>query len=229
MSENPVNSRESDTKGGPVENWDRVVHKNVRTSDNQGFGKVIAIPTDGESILVTSQGGSNRYLLPKSVVDGFNGAELILGVTAAEMSSYKKDEAQLSDRQPSDLTAQKVDAGKGQHTIPLAGERLKVTKHTKTETATIRKVPVKETKTIEIPITYEELILERRPASGIEAEPPTESAEELRIALNREEFEISKEPYVKEELVIRKEPKTETKTITETVRSERIADADPSL
>jgi uncharacterized protein (TIGR02271 family) len=111
-------------------------------------------------------------------------------------------------------------------TVQLVEERLNVKKRTKTEHATIRKEPVKETKTLEVPITYDELVLERRPASGKAAQPPAESAEELRISLNREEFEVVKEPYVKEELVIRKEPKTDIKTITETVSSERVSSTD---
>ena len=43
MSENPVESRTSDTSsaGIAVVNWDRIIHKNVRTVDNQGMGKVI--------------------------------------------------------------------------------------------------------------------------------------------------------------------------------------------
>jgi hypothetical protein len=66
MSQNPANSRKSDAKKGPVENWDRIVHKNVRTSDNQGFGKVVAIPDDRDAILISSQSGSDQYMLPRS-------------------------------------------------------------------------------------------------------------------------------------------------------------------
>lgn len=227
MSENPVNSKKSDSKSGAVENWDRIVHKNVRTSDNQGFGKVVAIPNDSDTIVITSQSGSDRYMLPKSAVSGFNGAEVILGITLAEMGSYRMDEAQVKEAQPSDLVAeQQVVTESQQDTVPLIEERLNVKKHTRTEQATIRKEPIKETKTLEVPITYDELIIERRPASGEASPQPSERAEELKISLNREEFEVTKEPYVKEELVIKKEPKTETKTVTEDIVSERIASSD---
>ena len=227
MSENPVNSKESDSKGGAVENWDRIVHKNVRTSDNQGFGKVVAIPDNSDTVVVTSQSGSDRYMLPKSAVSGFNGAEVMLGITLAEMRAYRMEEPKVREGQPSDLEIeQEVVTEPQQETIPLIEERLNVKKYTKTEQATIRKEPIKETKTLEVPITYDELIIERRPASGTESPSPSEKAEELRISLSREEFEVKKEPYVKEELVIKKEPKTETKTVTETVVSERLASSD---
>lgn len=226
MSENPVNSEHLDTKGGPVENWDRIVHKNVRTSDNQGFGKVVAIPNDQDTIVVSSQGGSDQYILPRSAVSGFNGAEVILGITSGEMTSYKVKDARVYETTPSDLQMDEVTAEPKQDMIPLVHEKLNVTKRTKTEEATIRKEPVKETKTLEIPITYDELIIERRPASRTAASPPADSPEELKISLNREEFEVTKEPFVKEELLIRKEPRTETKTVTETVTNERMANSD---
>ena len=226
MSENPANSEQSDTKGGPVENWDRIVHKNVRTSDYQGFGKVVAIPNDQDTIVVSSQGGSDQYILPRSAVSGFNGAEVILGITSSEMTSYKVKDARVYETMPSDLQMNEVTGEPKQDTIPLVHEKLNVTKRIKTEEATIRKEPVKETKTLEIPITYDELIIERRPASRTAASPPADSPEELKISLNREEFEVTKEPFVKEELLIRKEPRTETKTVTETVTNERMASSD---
>ena len=50
------------------------------------------------------------------------------------------------------------------------------------------------------------------------------SKEEIKIPLKKEEVEVKKEPYVKEEVVLKKRRVTETKTITEEVKSERLAD-----
>jgi uncharacterized protein (TIGR02271 family) len=228
LSENPVNSRRSDTKGGPVENWDRIIHKNVRAADGQGFGKVIAVPNNEDSIIISSQGGSDQYRLDKTAVSGFNGAEVMLDVTSSEMRSYLVQDARTKEVQPSDLVMDEASENQ-EGTIPLVEERLNVTKRARREEATIRKESVKESKTIEVPVTHDELIIERRPASGSAAAKPTETGEELRISLNKEEVEVTKEPFVKEELVIRKEPRTETKTVTETVRSERLAGSDLPL
>jgi uncharacterized protein (TIGR02271 family) len=227
LSENPVNSRQSDTKGGPIENWDRIIHKNVRTADGQGFGKVIAVPNNDDAIIISSQGGSDQYRLDKTAVSGFNGAEVMLGVTSSEMRSYLVQDARTKEVQPSDLVMDASENREG--TIPLVEERLNVSKRARREEATIRKESVKESKTIEVPVTHDELIIERRPASGSAAAKPTETSEELRISLNKEEVEVTKEPFVKEELVIRKEPRTETKTVTETLRSERLAGSDLPL
>ena len=38
----------------------------------------------------------------------------------------------------------------------------------------------------------------------------------------REEVEVTKKPFVKEEVVVKKKPVTETKTVIDTVTSERI-------
>lgn len=78
MSGNPVNSRSGDqmSPDGAVVDWDRIIHKNVRTADNQGFGKVIAVPDNEDTIVISSQSGKDQYKIPKSNVSGFNGAEV---------------------------------------------------------------------------------------------------------------------------------------------------------
>jgi uncharacterized protein (TIGR02271 family) len=42
------------------------------------------------------------------------------------------------------------------------------------------------------------------------------------VLLNREEVEVTKKPLVKEEIVVKKKPVTETRTVSDTVTSERI-------
>jgi uncharacterized protein (TIGR02271 family) len=80
---------------------------------------------------------------------------------------------------------------------------------------------------VEVPLTYEELIIERRPpteatTSQHELKPPVTAREEIKIPLKREEVEVKKEPYVKEEVVVKKRRTEERKTITEEVKSERL-------
>src|SRR5215217_453856 len=88
MTQNPVESKSSDTSSSSssavdaVANWDRIIHKNVRTLDNQGMGKVIAVPNEEDTIIISSQSGGEQYKIPKSFVSGFNGAEVLLNQTA---------------------------------------------------------------------------------------------------------------------------------------------------
>jgi uncharacterized protein (TIGR02271 family) len=227
MSENLVESRGSDTSspGDAVVNWDRIIHKNVRTLDNQGMGKVIAVPNDEDTVIISSQSGGERYKIPRSCVSGFNGAEVLLNETAYKIaSSYKVDNAGAYEAKPSDISTE----GRQQEeetTVPLIEERLNVSKRTSTTQYTITKEPVVEKKTIEVPVTREELVVEKRPAkdsTSSSAQGPVKSKTEIKVPLMREEVQVTKEPFVKEEVVVKKKPVTETRTVSDTVTKERI-------
>jgi uncharacterized protein (TIGR02271 family) len=81
----------------------------------------------------------------------------------------------------------------------------------------------------------EHIVLEKRPAatseenlSTSEESPPRNTRTEIRVPLIHEEIKIKKEPYVKEEIVIRKKQRTETKTVNESVISEKVVNMDTS-
>jgi uncharacterized protein (TIGR02271 family) len=89
-----------------------------------------------------------------------------------------------------------------------------------------------------VPVTHEEVLIERRPVSDVnttdnkeaalaEEGGVVESRTEINIPLKSEEVQVTKQPYVKEELVVKKKPVTETRTITEEVRSEKVTVKDP--
>src|ERR687894_1507773 len=122
MSENPANSKSADTSSSPgdaVINWDRIIHKNVRTLDNQGMGKVVAVPNDEDTIIISSQSGGEQYKIPRSSVSGFNGAEVLLSVTAYKISSsYKVDNASAYEAKPSDIITEERQQEE-ETTIPL--------------------------------------------------------------------------------------------------------------
>jgi uncharacterized protein (TIGR02271 family) len=230
MSENPVNSKSADTSssaGDVVVNWDRIIHKNVRTLDNQGMGKVIAVPNDEDTIIISSQSGGEQYKIPRSFVSGFNGAEVLLNQTAYKLSSssYKVDSASVYEARPSNIiTEERQQEEEEETTVPLIEERLNVSKTTSTTQYTITKEPVAEKRTIDVSVTHEELVVEKRPPkdSSSTAEGPVKSRTEIKVLLNREEVEVTKKPIVKEEVVVKKKPVTETRTVSDTVTSERI-------
>jgi len=87
--------------------------------------------------------------------------------------------------------------------------------------------PVTETKTVEVPVTHEEISVERRPVSGTTlttstSDRPVESEQEIRVPLKQEQVQVTKQPYVKEEVVVKKKPVTETKTVSDQVTSEEV-------
>ena len=70
-----------------VLDWDRIVHKNVRSNDGQDAGNVDAI--DGDSIVIITEGARKEYKISKSQVDGYNGAEVFLKLTIGELEKYR--------------------------------------------------------------------------------------------------------------------------------------------
>ena len=70
-----------------VLDWDNIVHKNVRSKDGQDAGNVDA--TDATSVVIITEGAREEYKIPKSQVDGYNGAEVLLKLTLSELEKYR--------------------------------------------------------------------------------------------------------------------------------------------
>jgi hypothetical protein len=70
-----------------VLDWDRIVHKNVRSSDGQDAGNVDAI--NGDSIIIITEGARKEYKISKSNVEGYNGAEVFLKLAIGELEKYR--------------------------------------------------------------------------------------------------------------------------------------------
>jgi hypothetical protein len=70
-----------------VADWESTIHKNVRSKDGQDAGNVDAI--EGDTVVITSEGDRKEYNLPKSQVEGYNGAEASLKITFGELEKYK--------------------------------------------------------------------------------------------------------------------------------------------
>jgi hypothetical protein len=69
----------------PVYNWDRIVLKPVRSKDNQDVGNVISIENDS----FTVHSGRYEFIISKKDVEGFNGGEVSLNKSYAELSKNK--------------------------------------------------------------------------------------------------------------------------------------------
>ena len=114
--------------------------------------------------------------------------------------------------------------------VPVVEERLSINKVQSIIDLTVTKEPITETTTVEVPVTYEQITIQRRRRRPVNrasdeeqaGEGPVQSIKEIKIPLMKEEIEISKQPYVKEEVVIRKKPVIETRTVTEEVKSEKV-------
>lgn len=116
-----------------------------------------------------------------------------------------------------------VDAGQR---LRLHEEQLDVQKqHVQTGEVTMHKEVITETRTIDVPVTREEVVIERHAITpGQAATPGTSSAlaegEVLRVPVMEEQVTVQKTPIVTEEISLGKREVTETQHVEETVRRE---------
>jgi uncharacterized protein (TIGR02271 family) len=212
-----------------ITDWDSIVGKNVKTVDYQDAGKVIGAVDNEDTIIISYEGPhtSYNYRVPKNRVQGFDGPDLLLSIARAELADYEISDIQsYAAHLGSIKTEQK--GGEEEITVPVIEEKLNVSKKIITDEATIIKEPVTETKTIEVSVMHEEIVIEKRAATAVgntrtmENPPSKTTRTEIRVPLIHEVVKIKKEPYVKQEIVIRKKPRTETKTVSEFVINEKV-------
>jgi uncharacterized protein (TIGR02271 family) len=112
----------------------------------------------------------------------------------------------------------------GEHHIQLMGENLRVNKERIQRGAvTLKKRVVSERQNIEVPVSHEELIIERKPADGREAtRAEFEDGKEIKIPLTEERVRAEKRPVVREEVIVGKRQVQETKKVGDEVRHEEL-------
>jgi uncharacterized protein (TIGR02271 family) len=105
--------------------------------------------------------------------------------------------------------------------LKLREEQLRVQKQpVETGEARLRKDVVEEQKSMDVPVTHEEVYIERRPGSGQPSDAPIGESETYRVPVREEQVNVEKQPVVREEVVMGKRPVQETKQVSDTVRRE---------
>jgi len=108
-------------------------------------------------------------------------------------------------------------------TIQLREERLKVEKApVQTGEVRVGKRVVTEHRTIDVPVEREEIVIDRRPASGRAARGDI-GEEEIVVPVKEERVTVTKQPVVTEEVSVGKRKVQDTKHVAETVRKEELA------
>jgi uncharacterized protein (TIGR02271 family) len=228
--------------------WNDVIKKEARGLNDADFGEVQEV-TNG--FIITQKGliDVETFSIPKEMAESYDGSVLRFNVSEEEAFSKYRGEGEgvgeeeediaetLSEEQensiigevetPSSLqSTQDRETEDSTTTVHLIEERVDVSKRIEEDTATIIKKPTTETKTIEVPVTHEEMSIEMRKPSGEHTyteQKPVTSTEEIEIPVKREEIEVTKRPYIKEEVIVKKKPVTETREVTEELTSESIS------
>jgi uncharacterized protein (TIGR02271 family) len=126
-------------------------------------------------------------------------------------------------------SSQQLGEGREQSNIQLLGEVLRIHKDRVSRgEVRIRKEVITETQTVQVPVTREELVIERRPVD--QATPATGSIgeSEIRIPLSEERASVDSSTVVREEVAVGKKPIQEVRDLTGEVRREELVVEDPT-
>lgn len=110
-----------------------------------------------------------------------------------------------------------------QQSLELREEQLDVNKQrVQTGEVEVKKDVVEEQKTVNVPVTHEEVYVERREVDNTDANTttPMGDAQTITVPIVEEKVEVTKKPVVAEELVIGKKQVTETQQVTENIKRE---------
>ncbi len=110
----------------------------------------------------------------------------------------------------------------GEQTVQLREEELRANKQSvQAGQVEIRKEVVSEQRTIDVPVTREEVVIERRPVEHRAAQGRIgEETETIRVPLREEQVTVEKVPVVTEEISVGKRTVQETQQVSGTVRHE---------
>jgi uncharacterized protein (TIGR02271 family) len=119
-------------------------------------------------------------------------------------------------------------AGREADTIQVKEERLHAEKRpVETGEVTVRKEVHTETKTLEVPVQREEVVIERTPVHGRAATEGVAAGdiregEQIRVPVREEQVNVSKEPVVTEEVKVGKRVVQDTERVSGEVRKEEV-------
>lgn len=213
--------------------WNDTIKKEARGSNDEDLGEVQEI-TNGYIVVQKGLINKEKFHIPQDKAESYDGSVLRFSISEEDVvNRYAEDSSPPSIEDQYESTTA-IDSGGGsgggiqveedeEKAVPLTDEKLEVSKGIQEGQATLTKEPVTETKTVEVPVTHEEVTIEIRPPSGqTKAQEPVSSEENITIPLKREEVEVSKTAFVKEEAVIKKNPVTESKEVSEETTHEKI-------
>lgn len=133
--------------------------------------------------------------------------------------AFKRQNAALATARPAGMGQEAT----GGRTMKLREEELHARKHdVEAGEVVVHKDVVTEQKTINVPVTREEVVVERRPASGRGGAPgDIRPGEEIRVPVREEEVQLEKTPVIKEEIDVHKRKVQGTEQVSDQVRKEQ--------
>lgn len=161
--------------------------------------------------------GTTEYYVPFDAITNISDNSIFVNVRKDDIESMGWD------RRP-EMT-QSAPAGDAQRTVQLREEELQARK-TSVQTGTVHlgKDVVEEERTMDVPVTREEVYVERQPVDRRPADRPISESESetIRVPVTEEHVEVEKKPVVYEEVGVGKRVTQETQQVSDTVRREEL-------
>ncbi len=202
------------------------------SNDDEKIGRILEV---NPQFLVVERGGflsgKSEYFIAREYVASESGDRWTLSVGKDELDSIGSDErpemrADTQQGSTEERAASPRTTEGDRQTIRVHEEELQAQKVArKAGDVTITKDVVEETKTLEVPVTREEVRVERRAASDStsgDVSADAFSGDTITVPVMEEEVQVSKVARVVEEIDISKVQTQGTETVSDTVRKERV-------
>jgi uncharacterized protein (TIGR02271 family) len=194
----------------------------VRSSDGANLGKIIRLES---GFFVVEKGFffPKDYEIPMSLVSEVRDDECWLTASRADLEREGEARATGFERDRSEYgEARGLHGTEGEERLQLSEEELEARKRVREAgDVRVRKDVVTERRQIDVPVTREEVHVERIPASA-STEPRGDAfkEEEIRVPVREEEVEVTKRPRVREEVRVSKTARQEERRVEGDVRRE---------
>jgi uncharacterized protein (TIGR02271 family) len=157
--------------------------------------------------------GTKEYYVPFDAITEVRDNSIFLNIAKDEL------EGMGWDRRPEERGVAAGDS------LQLREEELRARKTT-VETGRVKlgKDVVEEQRTLDVPVTREEVTIERHPVERRPSDRPidTTESETIRVPVREEQVEVEKTPVVYEEVGVGKRVTQETRQLSDTVRREEL-------
>jgi uncharacterized protein (TIGR02271 family) len=162
--------------------------------------------------------GTKEYHVPFSAVTDLVDNSIFLNVRKDQIDTMGWDRR-------SEMTGTTTAAAQPERTVQLREEELQARK-TSVETGRVQlgKDVVEEQRTMDVPVSREEVYVERRPVERRPSDEPIDATEgeSIRVPVREEQVEVEKQPVVYEEVGVGKRVTQETQQVSDTVRREEL-------
>ncbi len=204
--------------------WSNQIREGMDVVDTSGekIGKAGEIMPGGQSFKVDTGlfGLGGEYYVPFSAVREVRDKSIYVNVAKDELDRQGWN-SPPAERTAVRATGEGVQGPQGR-TVELREEELQARKQS-VEAGQVRigKEVVEEQKTLQVPVTREEVTVERHPVARQPSDRPIgDGGETIQVPVREEQVSVEKRPVVTEEIEVGKREVQETQQVSGTVRRE---------